>query len=99
MFIFSNFLSAVAVILSNLITILSWIIIIRALISWVNPDPFNPIVQFLQNVTEPILAPIRRLIPTWQIGIDFSPLIAILVLWFLNLFLVKTLADLALRLR
>jgi len=99
MFVLGNFLSAIAVILGNLLNILTWIIIIRAFLSWVNPDPFNPIVQFLNNVTEPILAPIRRVLPGYQIGIDFSPVIAILVLWFLNLFLVRTLAELALRLR
>jgi len=57
-----------------------WIIIASALISWVSPDPYNPIVRFLRQVTEPVLRPIRRLIPTYQTGIDFSPLVAIILI-------------------
>ena len=57
MFVLSNFIVAIATILDYGLTIASWLVIIRALISWVNPDPYNPIVQFLYRVTEPILAP------------------------------------------
>ena len=99
MFVVGNFIFAVAVILKYLITILTWIIIIRALLSWVNPDPYNMIVQILYKITEPILAPLRRIIPIHNIGIDISPIIAILFLWFVRLFIVNTLFGLALRLR
>lgn len=99
MYIAGNFISAIAVILDYAITILTWLIIIRALISWVNPDPYNIIVQFLYKTTEPILTPFRRIIPLYNIGIDISPVIAILFLWFVRLFVVRTLADIAIRLR
>mgnify|MGYP001492306816 CR=1 FL=1 len=100
MFALSNLLVAVANVLDILLTILYWLILIRALISWVNPDPYNPIVQFLNNVTEPILYPIRKLLPLgFRFGIDISPIIAFLVIIFLRSFLVRTLLDLSLRLR
>ncbi len=83
MFVLSNFLVAIAEVLKVVLEAAKWLILIRALISWVNPDPFNPIVQFLQRVTEPILAPIRRLLP--QMPIDISPLIAFLILFLISL--------------
>lgn len=95
MFVFSNLLVAIAEIVNVIITILWWLIIIRALISWVSPDPYNPIVQFLYKTTEPLLSPFRRLIPMYRIGIDISPIFAILVLIFLRYFLVNTLIDVA----
>ena len=99
MFILSNLLSAFAGILDIALNILYWLIIIRALVSWVNPDPYNPIVQFLNKTTEPILSPIRKLLPlNFRFGIDISPIIAILAVWFLRLFLVRTLIDLSSRL-
>ncbi len=97
MFVFGNLLFAVARVLDILLTAYYWIIIVRAVISWVNPDPWNPIVQFLQRVTEPVLAPIRRLLPTWRLGIDFSPLVAILLVIFVQQFLVGSLRELAAR--
>ncbi|MBN1254368.1 MAG: YggT family protein [Deltaproteobacteria bacterium] len=75
-----------------------WIVIIRALISWVSPNPYNPIVQFLYRATEPVLWRVRRIIPIGGFGIDFSPLIVILVIIFLRSFVVKTLVQLAYRL-
>ena len=99
MFILSNLLSALANILNVALTILYWLILIRALISWVNPDPYNPIVQFLYKITEPILYPIRRILPLgFRFGIDISPIIAFLAIMFLRAFLVKTLIDISLRL-
>lgn len=95
MFILSNLLLAIANVLQLVLNLLMFIIIIRALISWVNPDPYNGIVIFLTRVTEPILAPIRRLIPMYQIGLDISPIIAWLAIVFLKVFLVKTLIQLA----
>lgn len=95
MFIAGNFLSALAEVLNWVLWAYMWIIIIRALLSWVNPDPWNPIVQFLIRVTEPVLAPVRRWLPTWRLGIDFSPLVVILVIYFIQLSVVASLRDLA----
>lgn len=98
MFVLSNFLIAAAKILDILLTLLYWLILIRALISWVNPDPLNPIVQFLYKATEPILYPIRKILPVGlRFGIDISPIIAFLAIIFLKAFLVRTLMDLAMR--
>ena len=98
MFVAGNLFVALAKIVEILLTALYWLILIRALISWVNPDPYNPIVQFLQQTTDPILLPLRRILPfTYQTGIDFSPFIAVLIIIFLKSFLVKTLFDLAAR--
>lgn len=99
MFVMGNFLGAVARLLDLLLWAYIWLIIIRALLSWVNPDPWNPLVQFLTRVTEPVLAPIRRRVPSWRIGIDLSPLVAILAIYFVQWFLVDTLKDMAWRMR
>jgi len=100
MFVLSNFLVAAANVLDIFLTILYWLILIRALISWVNPDPYNPLVQFLYKTTEPILYPIRKLLPLdFRFGIDISPIIAFLAIMFLKSFLVRTLMDLAIRSR
>ncbi len=99
MFIASNLLSALATVLDIALTAYMWIIIIRAIISWVNPDPWNPIVQFLYRATDPVLRQIQRMLPTRGWGIDFSPLIAILAIIFIQKFLVASLSDLAWRLR
>ncbi|OGX16988.1 MAG: hypothetical protein A3K83_07040 [Omnitrophica WOR_2 bacterium RBG_13_44_8b] len=100
MFVLSNLLVAAAHILDVLLTILYWLILIRALVSWVNPDPYNTIVQFLYKTTEPILYPIRKMLPfSMKFGLDISPIIAFLAIIFLQSFLVKTMLDLAMRLR
>ncbi len=98
MFVLSNFVLASAHILDVVLTIFYWLILVRALISWVSPDPSNPIVQFLYQVTEPVLYPVRRLLPLAG-GIDFSPLIVFLMISFLKSFLISTLIDLSYRLR
>jgi YggT family protein len=99
MFIVSNFLLALATILGMVLTLYTWIIIFRAILSWVNPDPYNPIVRFLYNATEPVLYRVRRTIPAYAGGIDLSPLLVLLVVYFLQIFLVRSLQDLALTLR
>lgn len=100
MFILSNFISAIAQVLSVLLNIYWWIILIRALISWVNPDPYNPIVVFLHRATEPVLEPLRRLIPPERVGgIDLSPLLAMLAILFIRVFLVQSLLEIAVRIR
>jgi YggT family protein len=98
MFVAGNFVAAIATILDYILTIANWLIIIRALISWVNPDPYNVIVQFLYKTTDPLLAPFRRVLPPYAIGVDISPIFVLLVIWFLKLFLVRTLYGVAMRL-
>lgn len=97
MFVAGNLVSAIAIILNYVFEIAKWLVIIRALISWVNPDPYNPIVQFLYRTTEPILAPFRKLIPLHTVGIDISPIFALIFIWFMQLFLVRTLFGIAMR--
>lgn len=91
MFVFGDLLIAIARIADTLLEIYKWVIIISALLSWVNPDPYNPIVRFLYSVTEPVFRPIRRLIG-YRLGpIDISPIIVILAIIFIQSFLVRTL--------
>ncbi len=97
MFVMANFIIAVAQILDVVLTVLYWLILIRALVSWVSPDPFNPIVQFLYRTTDPVLDPIRRILP--PMGIDISPIIAFFGIMFIKSFLVRTLFDIAYRMR
>ena len=94
MFILSNFISAVAHVLDVLLNIVYWLVLIRALISWVNPDPGNAIVLFLNKTTDPILEPIRRRLPlNFRFGIDISPIVVVLMIMFLKSFLIKSLFD------
>ena len=96
MFIFANLLSALAMVLDFLLTAYIYVIIARAILSWVNPDPYNPIVRFLYSATEPVLRPIRRMLP--MTGLDLSPMVVIAVIYFLQRFVVATLRDIAFRL-
>ena len=95
----SNIIMALARLLSLVLEVYFWIIIARAVLSWVNTDPFNPIVRFLYRVTEPVLRPIRRRLPTMQMGLDLSPMVVLLAIYFLQAFVVESLRDLALSLR
>jgi YggT family protein len=97
MFVAANLLYAIAKVLNIALTLYMWVIIARALISWVNPDPYNPIVRFLVSVTEPVLYFIRRKLPVNLGGIDFSPVIAILAIYFMQIFVVHTLMQMAAR--
>ena len=98
-FILGNLLQATAQILNSVLELYKWIIIIHALLSWVNPDPYNRIVQVLDSITEPVLLRVRQLIPMSGIGIDFSPIIVIFAIHFLQIFLVQSLATIALSLK
>jgi YggT family protein len=98
-FVAGNVLLALANLVHLVLLAYMWIIIARAILSWVNPDPFNPIVRFLYRVTEPVLRPIRDRLPTLSMGIDLSPMVVILAIYFLDTFLVYSLRDLALSLR
>ena len=95
MFILANLVEALASVLGALLQIYMWILIARAVISWVNPDPYNPIVRFLYSVTEPVLYRVRRVIPLYAGGIDFSPIIVFVAIYFLQLFVVRSLYDVA----
>lgn len=99
MFAVSHFILALARLLELVLWAYFYIIIARAVISWVSPDPFNPIVRFLYRITEPVLRPIRRRLPMFQMGLDLSPMIVILAIYFLQSFLVESLRDLAVSLR
>ncbi len=95
MFVFANFLNAVATLVDFVLSAYMWVVIGRAVISWVNADPYNPIVRFLYDITEPVLVRIRRFLPVMGGGIDFSPMVLILAIIFLQSFLVPTLHRLA----
>lgn len=96
MFVMGNVLLGIATVLDYALWFYMWIIIARALISWVSPDPWNPIVQFLDRATEPVLSPIRRWLG-WRMGVDLSPLVAIVAITFVQIAVVQSLKDLALR--
>ena len=91
MYIVGYFLMALANVLNIILLFFMWIVIARAVLSWVNPDPFNPIVRFVHNITEPVLYQIRKRIPVHFGGIDISPIIVILVIYFLRSFIVNSL--------
>jgi len=95
MFVIGYLLMAVAKVLGLVLNLFLWIVVARAVLSWVNPDPYNPIVRFIHNVTEPVLYRIRSIIPVNFGGIDFSPIIAILGVYFLNIFVVNSLIRIA----
>ena len=96
MFVFRQLLLALAQLLDYVLVAYMWILIARAVISWVNADPWNPIVRFLHQITEPVLRPVRRMLP--MTGVDFSPLIVILGIYFLQWFLVPVIREAAFRL-
>jgi len=98
MFVFGNFLKGIAEVLNWVLQIYMWLIIARAVLSWVSPDPYNPIVRFLHRATDPVLYWVRRRIPIAFGGIDFSPILVILAIVFLQSFLVQSLWHLAARL-
>lgn len=99
MFILGNFLGAVAYILGTALHLYMWVIIVRAFLSWVSPDPKNAIVLILIRITEPVLASIRRRLPIGGMGLDLSPMVALLAIYFLQAFVVTSLGDMAWRFR
>jgi len=98
LFALRHLIAALATILDLALNIYMWLIIARALLTWVNPDPYNPIVRFLYNVTEPVLGYLRRRVPLVFGGLDLSPLLVLVAILFLQRFLVATLMELAARL-
>ena len=99
MFVFANLLLAVARIADILLTFYMWIVIISALISWVKPDPYNPIVRFLYVLTDPVLRRVRRVIGLRLGVIDVSPVIVILAIYFVKYFLIQSLIEFAYKLK
>ena len=99
MFIIVNLLSAIAAVVDIILTAYMFLIIARAIVSWVNPDPYNPIVKFLYQTTEPVLYRIRRYLPFRGMAIDLSPLVLLFIIVFLKQFLVVTIQDIVLRLK
>ncbi len=97
MFVLGNFLMGVARVADILLEAYKWIIIIASLISWVNPDPYNPIVRFLRTVTEPVLRPVRRLIGFRLGPLDISPLIVILAIILVQYVLIRSLIQIGYR--
>ncbi len=97
MFVLKYFFNALAYVLDSVLYIYMLIIIARALLSWVNPDPYNPIVRFLYNITEPVLGWVRRRVPIVFGGLDLSPILVILAIMFLQQFLVPVLREFAMR--
>jgi YggT family protein len=97
MILWANFLNALAKILHIILTVYMWIIIIRAILSWVYPNPFHPLVRTLYYLTEPALRPFRRIVPPYKLGgIDISPIFVILLILFIDNFLVASIRHYAL---
>jgi YggT family protein len=97
MFIIGNLFIALATVLNYVLQLYMYVIIIRAILSWINPDPYNPIVRFLYNITDPVLYAIRRRLPVFFGGIDFSPWVVVLAILFLQKFLVPSLLEMGMR--
>ena len=91
MYTFGYLFMAVAKVLDFILVFYMWIVIARAVLSWVNPDPYNPIVRFITNVTDPVMRRIRAYLPLDFGGIDFSPIIVILGIVFIRTFVVNSL--------
>jgi YggT family protein len=97
MFVARNLIVALATIVDYVLWAYMWVFIIRAVLSWVSPDPYNPIVRAIYALTEPVLSPLRRKLPLYAGSIDFSIVVVVLIIVFLQRFVVRTLFDLALR--
>jgi YggT family protein len=91
MYTFGYFIIALAKVLDLVLTLYLWIIVARAVLSWVNPDPYNPIVRFIHSVTEPVLVRIRSRLPLFFGGFDFTPILILAAIYFIKLFLVQSL--------
>jgi len=100
MFVLGNFVEAIALIIDKVLFLYYWVLIIAVLLSWVSPDPFNPLVRFFRMATEPVFGWVRERFRFLSVGmLDLSPLAVFIGIWFLRMFLVRTLIDLSIRLR
>ncbi len=99
MFVFGNLFSGIAYVLDMLLNLYFWVIFARAILSWIRPDPYNPIVRIIYNLVDPVTYRITKIIPT-RIGmIDVAPFILMLAIIFVQKFLVATLFDFGARMR
>jgi YggT family protein len=100
MIVVSNALSAAATVLGSLLNIYFWIVIISAVLSWVKPDPYNPVVRALRLLTEPVFYRVRKWLPfTYMSGLDFSPVIVLLAIELVNSIVIASMYQYALKLR
>ncbi|MBG3877503.1 YggT family protein [Desulfovibrio oxamicus] len=100
MFVFSNLIFGVARVLDAVLNLYFWIVIVSAVLSWVNPDPYNPIVRILRNLTEPVFYRVRKWIPfTYLGGLDLSPVVVLLAIQFISAVLVQSLYQFAVTMR
>ena len=99
MIVLPNLIKALAVVLDTVLTLYFWVVIISALLTWVRPDPYNPIVRTLYALTEPVYYRIRKFLPfTYMAGIDFSPIVVLLVIKLIEIAVVNSLYQYAMRL-
>jgi len=98
MYMIGYFLMAVAKVFDIVLIFFMWVVVARAILSWVSPDPYNPIVRFIHNVTEPVLHPIRMKLPVNFGGLDLSPIVVFLGIIFLRTFVVSSLHRLSMSL-
>ena len=99
MFVLANLIIALGKVLGLVLDIYMWVVIIRALLSWVNPDPYNPIVRLLHKLTDPVLRPLRRIMPLGAVGLDLSPMLVIVAIIFIKQFLITSLIEWGFRLK
>ncbi len=99
MFIIGNFMAGLARVMDIILVFYMWVIVARAVLSWVSPDPYNPIVRFINNITEPLLYQVRKRLPVVFGGLDLSPILIILAIFFLQEFLVGSLYGMAARIK
>ena len=99
MFVAGDFIVAIGVIIEKALSVYMLVVIVRALLSWVRPDPYNAIVRFINNLVDPVTYRISRIIPT-RIGmVDISPIILIALIWFAQAFISRVVIDFGARLR
>ena len=99
MIVLANTLSAIALVLGSLLNIYFWIVVIAAVLTWVRPDPYNPIVRTLRLLTEPVVYRVRKWLPfTYTSGLDFSPVVVLLAIELINRIVIASLAQYALAL-
>ncbi|WP_297825977.1 YggT family protein [uncultured Desulfovibrio sp.] len=96
MIVLANTLSAIALVLGSLLNIYFWIVIIAVVLTWVRPDPYNPIVRTLRLLTEPVFYRVRKWLPfTYTSGLDFSPVVVLLGIELINRIVIASLAQYA----
>ncbi len=96
MFVFSNFFIAVISVVDTVLALYFWIVIISALLSWINPDPYNPIVRIIRNLTEPAFDLVRRWFPFTNLGgVDLSPIVVLIAIQFTRMFVIQSLYQMA----